>query len=503
MGSIWRAEHLVLCAPVAIKLIDPEIADDAEALDRFMREAQSAAALRSPHVVQILDYGIDQRSPFIVMELLEGENLAQRLSRVGRLSPAETARIVTHVARAIGRAHDAGVIHRDLKPDNIFIVHNEDAEVAKVVDFGVAKVDPSTLGPGATRTRTGSLLGTPYYMSPEQAQGNKHVDHRSDLWALGVIAFECMTGKRPFESDGLGDLVLQICVREIPMPSSIATVPQEFDTWFLRAMSRDPEGRFQSAREMADALREAVGAEAREAIPTLPDPSSVNIPAATPVAASDAEAPVEPPAELVNLATADRAEAATEPVSAHAAGAPTVLAETAPLAGNSATAEAPSGASSMRPAVILAVAGGALAAGLVGGLLVFGHTRSAAVDLPDGGSIAARARSSATAAVPTAPPREEHRGKAAKTGAASSSRATDNVTDAGFDVRAWMTDTDGGAERDASSRDASPREASARSAVADAGAVRGLKTDAGKPKHKTPRSAPSSQPGSKGPKPLP
>jgi serine/threonine-protein kinase len=264
MGAIWRAEHLVLRAPVAVKLIDREAVPDDDTVARFMREAQSAATLRSPHVVQILDYGVDQAVPFIVMELLEGENLAQRLKRVKRLSPGETAKVLTQVGRAVQRAHEAGIVHRDLKPENVFLVHNEDDEVAKVLDFGVAKVEQAGLGPEGTRTRTGSILGTPYYMSPEQAQGNKTVDFRSDLWSLGVIAFECLLGKRPFWSDGLGDLVLMICVRDMPIPSEFGAVPLGFDEWFARACSRDPEARFQSARELTEALREALGLEGRD-----------------------------------------------------------------------------------------------------------------------------------------------------------------------------------------------------------------------------------------------
>jgi serine/threonine protein kinase len=274
MGSIWRAQHLVLAAPVAVKLIDREAVPDEETLGRFMREAQSAATLRSPHVVQILDYGVDDKLPFIVMELLDGENLAQRLRRLGRLPSADTARIVTHIGRAVGRAHEAGIVHRDLKPENVFLIRNEDEEIAKVLDFGVAKVSVGALGQvgqEGTRTRTGSILGTPYYMSPEQAQGNKTVDHRSDLWSLGVIAFECLTGKRPFYSDGLGDLVLQICIRDIPIPSEVGSVPLGFDAWFARAVARDPEARFQSARELTDALREVLGGEAREVQWTGPE----------------------------------------------------------------------------------------------------------------------------------------------------------------------------------------------------------------------------------------
>jgi len=265
MGTIWRAQHLVLNAPVAVKVIDRTVVPDEETLSRFMREAQSAAALRSPHVVQILDYGIDGKVPFMAMELLEGENLAQRIKRVKRLSPAETARVLSHIGRAISRAHEAGIVHRDLKPENVFLVTNEDEEIAKVLDFGVAKVARHALSEG-TRTRTGSILGTPFYMSPEQAQGNREVDSRSDLWSMGVIAFECMTGKRPFYSEGLGDLVLAICVRDIPLPSELTSVPLGFDQWWLRAVARDPEKRFQSARELSESLREALGLEPRDVL---------------------------------------------------------------------------------------------------------------------------------------------------------------------------------------------------------------------------------------------
>jgi eukaryotic-like serine/threonine-protein kinase len=258
MGAIWRAEHLALGSPVAVKLIDPEIARDESMLVRFLREAKAAASLRSPHVVTILDYGVDEGRPFIVMELLEGENLRHRLKRVGRLDPSVIARVITHVARAVGRAHEAGIIHRDLKPENVFLVRNEDDELAKVLDFGVAKLD--SCAPGETHTRTGTLLGTPHYMSPEQVQGNQVVDHRSDLWSMGVIAFECVTGKRPFDSPGLGDLVLRICTHPIPVPSSLAPVPAEFDRWLLKALARDPNERFPSARELAESLRDALGA---------------------------------------------------------------------------------------------------------------------------------------------------------------------------------------------------------------------------------------------------
>jgi serine/threonine protein kinase len=263
MGSVWRADHMSLSSPVAIKLIDPEIARRPEMLERFQREAQSSAALRSPHVVQILDYGVDEGVPFIAMELLEGESLADRLARVHRLPFADTVRVVSHIGRALAKAHEGNVIHRDLKPDNVFLVKNDDKEIAKVLDFGIAKITGN--GPGSAKgnaTRTGSILGTPSYMSPEQAQGTKTIDGRSDLWSLAVIVFECVVGRVPFESEALGDLLIKICVHPIPVPSQIAMVPPGFDAWWARASNRDPNLRFQSGKELADALRQVLMPEA-------------------------------------------------------------------------------------------------------------------------------------------------------------------------------------------------------------------------------------------------
>jgi serine/threonine-protein kinase len=195
------------------------------------------------------------------MELMEGESLAGRISRLGRLSPERTAVVVTHIARALARAHDAGIVHRDLKPDNVFLVRNDDEEIAKVLDFGIAKSETHKLA-GNLGTRTGTVMGTPYYMSPEQISGSKSVDFRTDLFALGVIACECLTGRRPFEADSIGGLALKICAEPPPRPSALGPVPAGFDGWFERAVARDPSGRFGSAREMADALRRLCGVAA-------------------------------------------------------------------------------------------------------------------------------------------------------------------------------------------------------------------------------------------------
>lgn len=281
MGSVWLAQHLTLRSPVAIKLIDAEIAGNPEALGRFLREAQAAASLRSPHVVQILDHGVDSGVPFIVMELLEGESLASRLERLGRLSPEETSRVLTQIARAMTKAHEAGVVHRDLKPDNVFLVRNDEEEIAKVLDFGIAKSQSHGLATVSSATRTGSVLGTPYYMSPEQAEGAKSVDHRTDVWAMGVIACECLVGVKPFDAETLGALLLAICAREMPVPSLLGPVPPGFDAWFARACARDLNLRFATAKQAAQELRGLCAGQAPATIAAQATPGPTAVPAAS------------------------------------------------------------------------------------------------------------------------------------------------------------------------------------------------------------------------------
>jgi serine/threonine-protein kinase len=258
MGSVWHATHLALDIPCAVKFIEGEIAQLPEAQARFEREAKAAAQLRSPHVVQILDHGVWQGTPYIAMELLDGEDLGKRLTRIGRMAPNDVLRVVGQVTRALTKAHSVGIVHRDLKPDNIFLVPDDDREIAKVLDFGIAKATGS--GIDGSNTKTGAMLGTPYYMSPEQAQGIKAVDARSDLWSLAVIVFQALTGRLPFESEALGDLLVRIIVAPVPGPGQfVSDLPATFDRWWEKASQRDPALRFQSARELGDALAVAFG----------------------------------------------------------------------------------------------------------------------------------------------------------------------------------------------------------------------------------------------------
>jgi eukaryotic-like serine/threonine-protein kinase len=271
MGAVWRAEHIELGTPAAVKLIDESIVQFPDALARFKREAQAAATLRSPYVVQILDYGVDNGTPYIAMELLEGESLADRLLGAGKLTPDATAAILTQVARALSKAHDNGIVHRDLKPDNVFLVRADDEEIAKVLDFGIAKQTQITAGANAAATRTGALLGTPYYMSPEQASGRKAVDHRTDTWAFAVIAFECLTGRRPFEDPTVGGLLLAICSEPALVPSAVGCVPPGFDEWFAKGVAKNQDSRFPSIKEAAWELSRICGRLSQGAIPKPPE----------------------------------------------------------------------------------------------------------------------------------------------------------------------------------------------------------------------------------------
>jgi serine/threonine-protein kinase len=211
------------------------------------------------------------------MELLEGETLHERLLRTKTLAPSEVAKIVTHVGRALMRAHEQNIVHRDLKPANIFLVQNAEAELAKVLDFGVAKRSSDASPRGLTMT--GALVGTPSYMSPEQILSSKALDHRTDLWSLGVIAAECLTGKLPFDSDNLPGLALLICHGNPTLPSLLGRVPPGFDAWFLRATNVEPSLRFESAAQMAEELRQVcavadTGASRSSQVPAPAQPTA-------------------------------------------------------------------------------------------------------------------------------------------------------------------------------------------------------------------------------------
>jgi hypothetical protein len=259
MGHVWIAEHTGLRTFVVVKFISDELASNPEAIQRFSREAGAASHVKGPHVVHMIDFGIAaEGTPYIAMELLEGYDLGRRLEMTPVMPPREVATIVSHTAKALRRAHERGVVHRDIKPDNIFLSDGGGGEAfVKVLDFGVAKAaDAQRLD----STKSGAMLGTPLYMSPEQVLGSKEIDHRTDLWSLGVVAFEALTGRRPFDATTIGGISIAICHGPIPRPSEAnPTLSSEIDAWFARACARDVARRFASAQELTSAFERAVG----------------------------------------------------------------------------------------------------------------------------------------------------------------------------------------------------------------------------------------------------
>ncbi len=267
MGYIWEALDLHLRRRVALKLMSPDHVASTTARARFDREAKAIAQLKNPHVVQIYDYGIDEGSPYIVMELLEGEDFESRLDRIERMPLVALVPIVMQSALGLGAAHAKGIVHRDFKPANVFMARGDADETVKILDFGVVTMltNPEEEEPTADElhlTTAGSIVGTPLYMSPEQIRCGA-VDLRTDLWSLAVLAYRALTGQHPFPGQWLGMLMVRICTDPFPPPSSILPeLPPEVDRFFERALAKDPDKRFRSAREFAIAF--AMLAERKE-----------------------------------------------------------------------------------------------------------------------------------------------------------------------------------------------------------------------------------------------
>jgi serine/threonine protein kinase len=212
MGAVWHAMHMQLGHDVAVKFLTHPGANSEVLLNRFFDEARTAASVRHRNVIDILDFGIsDEGRPYMVMEFMEGESLAARLERGPALTLPEVTLTVALSLGGLAAVHDRGIIHRDLKPDNIFLTYDADGSFPKILDFGVSKdLGRDTVGERSVQTRDGVLLGTPQYMSPEQARGLKDIDHRTDLYSMGVILYEVLAGVRPFESENVGDILMMV-----------------------------------------------------------------------------------------------------------------------------------------------------------------------------------------------------------------------------------------------------------------------------------------------------
>jgi serine/threonine-protein kinase len=333
MGAVFEARHEVTGRRFAIKWLLPEMATRGEGIERFVREARFAGGLEHPNVIDVYDVIEDAGAVFMVMELLEGESLADRLVRRGRLSVADTLRIALPCMRGVARAHAAGIVHRDLKPANLFICEatSELPERFKVLDFGISKIIgvPGGDDLSDSLTSSGSLMGTPFYMSPEQLRG-RTVDHRADIYAFGVILYQMLSGTLPFTAGTFGDLVLQVLTETPPSLAEMAPeAPVALVQAIERAMARRPEQRYESVQQLIAALEQSVGAEtssvpARSSAPSdsLPPPqpkpayktrplarsSGLNLPAPQPSAAVGTSPSGRPPVEsqLTPLSTESR-----------------------------------------------------------------------------------------------------------------------------------------------------------------------------------------------------
>jgi serine/threonine-protein kinase len=283
MAAVYEAEHVNIGKRIAIKVLAAELTNSTVVIERFFREARAAASVKSPYIVEVYDSGrLEDGRPFIAMELLEGESLYDRMARVRLIDAHSTVRIIGQVAKGLVKAHALGIVHRDLKPENIHLCRGEDGdEIAKILDFGLAKfyspvqTDEKT----ARLTREGAVFGTPAYMSPEQVKGHGNVDHRADLWALGCMTYECLTGRPVWNTEqGVAMTFAAIASGQLPSPSRYRPdLPVAFDDWFRKALERDPAKRFQSATDLASDLAAALNAGPISMVSAIGLPSQIEL----------------------------------------------------------------------------------------------------------------------------------------------------------------------------------------------------------------------------------
>ncbi|HEX7601899.1 MAG TPA: serine/threonine-protein kinase, partial [Polyangiaceae bacterium] len=258
MGVVWAAVQLVTRKPVALKALRTAHTGDKQLLQRFLREARAACAVHHPNVVEIYDViVVEDGLPVMVMDLLEGESLGQRVEREHAIPLPELASILLPVVSAVGTAHSIGIVHRDLKPDNIFLSRTATGTEVKVLDFGIAKLTATDGDAAATGglTGTGAMLGTPFYMAPEQIYGEKDVDHRTDIWAIGVILYECLAGVRPTQADSIGQ-ILKVITRDgiKPLREICPDLPPDILDLVDRMLSVDRANRPSSLTEVGQVL---------------------------------------------------------------------------------------------------------------------------------------------------------------------------------------------------------------------------------------------------------
>ncbi len=259
MGAVFEAVHLAVQRRAAVKLLLPEHSGDAVFVERFQREARAAARVGGRGTVEVFDFDTDpELGAFLVMEFLEGETLGDRLQRVGRLPWEQVVRLGLVLLRTLSKVHAAGIVHRDLKPDNVFLAREEDGEErAVIVDFGIARIGGTA--ETSRLTQTGAVVGTPLYMAPEQAQGGRSIDHRADLYSLGAILYEALSGGPPFDAETWPELFLKIFSQPPdPLQQRVPGLPQVVAATVEAALAKDPAERPPSAEAMASMLAEVL-----------------------------------------------------------------------------------------------------------------------------------------------------------------------------------------------------------------------------------------------------
>ena len=300
MGTVYLAEHSLLGRKAAIKVLHPTFSVREDIVKRFFNEARATTSIADPGIVQIFDFGFQDGIAYIVMEYLVGDTLLARLRGHRRFPEVEVLRLTRQIALSLHAAHNVGVVHRDLKPDNVFIVADSEAvggERTKVLDFGIAKLIDD---PDRHRTQTGLVLGTPTYMSPEQCRGAGEVDHRADIYSLGCMMFRCLTGRLPFEAQGSGELIAMHLREPAPAPSQFVPVRPEIDAIVLRCMAKNPDDRFRSMHALAT--------EVDNLLRTITAPPGLNLAGLTPMPPAPNNAPPsieisQPPTTLSSVAS--------------------------------------------------------------------------------------------------------------------------------------------------------------------------------------------------------
>ncbi|HXU04032.1 MAG TPA: serine/threonine-protein kinase [Polyangia bacterium] len=293
MGVVYLAEHPVIGKKVAMKAIHPELSKNSDVVSRFVTEAKAVNQIGHEHIVDIADFGNTSDGEFyFVMEYLQGESLSDRLRRENRLAAGSALSITAQIADALNASHEQGIIHRDLKPENIFLCVNRGAgrDFVKVLDFGLAKLTLSDQKV-SHKTRTGSVMGTPYYMSPEQCEGKIEIDHRADIYSLGVLLFEMLTGKVPFGGDGYGEIIVKHVTMPPPSVRSLnEELPEEIDLILYRALAKDRDQRFQTMAELQAALLDPQRYASSAPVIGIPDDLSGVARAASPMARAEMDA---------------------------------------------------------------------------------------------------------------------------------------------------------------------------------------------------------------------